>query len=104
MNKPFANIKNAPLIAAFIQDNRLITNCAKIINLRRLAAMSEVPGDGYIPGCIFGVPKAWKIFLSRNKFDSNIPESNLKFRTGKNIMYTTLSTKQIIQTVDENGV
>ena len=47
---------------------------------------------------ISAIPKTWKILISKSKFDSNIPESNLTFRMGKDIgliHISTLSTKRI---------
>ena len=69
----------------------------RFMNLTELRQNVQCPSSVFnLQKLLTAIRKAWKILISENKFDSNIPESNLMFRMGKNIKHiATLSTKQI---------
>ena len=69
----------------------------RFMNLTELRQIVQCPRNVFnLQKLLTAISKAWKILISKNKFDSNIPESNLMFRMGKNIKHiATLSIKQI---------
>ena len=76
----------------------------RFVNVTELRQIVQCPRNVFNLQKLLTAIQAWKILISKNKFDSNNPESYLLFRMGKNTKHiATLSTKQIYRLLMKMG-